>query len=115
MIHHRPFLAALLSFAAACGCADQRPSPAHQAAIADDASPISGRQAVLLVHGMSCPLCANNVDKTLAAVPGVTSVMVDMGSGRATVTLDGKTQVTRGQLAKAVDKSGFSLKSIETP
>jgi Cu+-exporting ATPase len=69
----------------------------------------------MVVHGMSCPLCANNVDKTLAAVPGVTSVLVDMGSGRAAVTLDGTTKVTRGQLAKAVDKSGFTLKSIEIP
>lgn len=115
MIHLRPALATLLSLAAACGCADQRPSASPPAATAGDDAPISGDRAVLIVHGMSCPLCANNVDKTLAAVPGVTSVMVDMGSGRATVTLDGKTQVTRSQLAKAVDKSGFSLKSIETP
>lgn len=97
------------------GCSD-RPSPStNPAAFADDDAAITGGRAVLVVHGMSCPLCANNVDKTLAAVPGVTSVLVDMGSGRATVTLDGATKVTRGQLAKAVDKSGFSLKSIETP
>ena len=97
------------------GCSDRSSASTNPAAFADDGAAITGNRAVLVVHGMSCPLCANNVDKTLAAVPGVTSVLVDMGSGRATVTLDGKTQVTHGQLARAVDKSGFSLKSIETP
>lgn len=78
-----------------------------------DQTPVRGREAVLTVFGMSCPLCANNVDKSLLQVPGVQAVSVDMGTGRATVTLDGTTPVTRGQLARAVDRSGFSLKRIE--
>ncbi|MFZ4428759.1 MAG: heavy-metal-associated domain-containing protein [Phycisphaerales bacterium] len=97
------------------GCSDRSSASTNPAAFADDGAAITGNRAVMVVHGMSCPLCANNVDKTLAAVPGVTSVLVDMGSGRAAVTLDGTTKVTRGQLAKAVDKSGFTLKSIEIP
>lgn len=78
-----------------------------------DDTPVEGREAVLTVYGMSCPLCANNVDKTLLAVPGVTDVQVDMSTGHARVTLDGQTTVTRRQLAQAVDKSGFTLQRIE--
>ncbi len=115
MPRHRLACAAVIVTSLAGGCADHRPSQATPAAAASDDAPISGRQVVLVVHGMSCPLCANNVDKTLGAVPGVAGVTVDMGSGRATVTLDGVTPVTRGQLSKAVDKSGFSLKTIEVP
>jgi copper chaperone CopZ len=88
--------------------------PASTAGVMDD-TPIQGREAKLVVYGMSCPLCANNVDKTLLEVPGVTDVAVDMSTGIARVTLDGKTPVTPRQLATAVDRSGFSLQSIDTP
>lgn len=80
-----------------------------------DDEPIRGRMAVLTVYGMSCPLCANNVDKVLLEVPGVVGVRVDMATGEATVDLDGRTWVTRRQLAEAVDRSGFSLQRIEVP
>jgi copper chaperone CopZ len=101
-----------LSFAFG-GCATSGGDGASAAALSDT-TPVQGREVVLVVFGMSCPLCANNVDQTLLDVPGVTSVTVDMSTGKATVSLDGKTAVTRGQLATAIDKSGFSLQSIET-
>lgn len=85
------------------------------AAARTDDTPVQGREAILTVYGMSCPLCANNVDKSLLEVPGVTAVDVDMSTGRARVTLDGKTPVTRGQLARAVDNSGFTLRSVQAP
>ena len=81
----------------------------------DDDSPIASDVVYLTVYGMSCPLCANNVDAMLLDVPGVTDVNVDMGTGRATVQLDGHTPVSRRQLAGAIDRSGFSLRRIDVP
>lgn len=96
------------------GCSERRDVVAATWTAGDD-RPLPGPEAVLTIFGMSCPLCANNVDKTLAAVPGVSTVHVDMGSGKARITLDGTAPVTRRQLVAAVDRSGFTLKGIETP
>jgi copper chaperone CopZ len=98
----------------ACGAAGERAHVADAAVTTDD-DPIRGGVAVLTVYGMSCPLCANNVDNVLLDVPGVTGVDVDMGTGRATVRLDAKRPPTRAMLARAVEKSGFSLQGIEVP
>ena len=103
------FLAASLL----AGCAST-PKPAPTAA-ADAAEPLTGSSATLIVHGMSCPLCANNVDDLLMAVPGVKSVNVDMGTGEVKVALAQGARVTREQLAKAVDDSGFTLAELRTP
>ena len=69
----------------------------------------------MLVYGMSCPLCANNVDKQLLAVPGVRSVNVDMGTGEVRVGLEANAGVTRAQLGEAVDRSGFTLTEVRVP
>lgn len=76
---------------------------------------IDAPTATLIVHGMSCPLCANNVDKQLLTVPGVQSVNVDMGTGEVKVNLAPEARVTRQQLADAVDKSGFTLTEVRIP
>lgn len=96
------------------GCATT-PRNADRDTASLDETPVAGREAVLTVYGMSCPLCANNVDKMLLEVPGVTAVNVDMGTGEARVTLDGSTPVTRRQLADAIDRSGFTLQRIDFP
>lgn len=106
-------LPAILSIALLSGCAGtSKPGPA---AMADAAVPINGSSATLVVHGMSCPLCANNVDKQLLTVPGVMSVNVDMGSGEVKVAFAPKARVTKAQLAKAIDSSGFTLVEVRTP
>lgn len=71
--------------------------------------------AVLYVHGMGCPQCANNVDSQLKKVPGVESVIIDMGSGKVTAKLSPSHHPTRDQLAKAIDNTGFTLVKIEMP
>jgi copper chaperone CopZ len=67
----------------------------------------------MLVHGMSCPLCAKNVDIELRRIKGVSMVEADLGEGFVYVTLDGSAPVTRGQLARAVNDSGFTIKSFQ--
>ncbi|MFZ2874774.1 MAG: heavy-metal-associated domain-containing protein [Phycisphaerales bacterium] len=95
------------------GCAGGGPSAQDRAT--DSAAFLDSPTATLIVHGMSCPLCANNVDKQLLDVRGVSSVHVDMGTGEAKVWFTPGAKVTRRQLADAVDKSGFTLAEVRVP
>ena len=94
------------------GCTSTPTTGAHADGVADTA--IVGTSATLVVHGMSCPLCANNVDKQLLTVQGVQSVSVDMGTGEVVVEIDPQAGVTTSQLAKAVDDSGFTLAEVRS-
>ena len=85
------------------------------AGLTDPAAVVESPTATLVVHGMSCPLCANNVDKQLLEVPGVSGVHVDMGTGEAKVEFLPKARVTKQQLADAVYKSGFTLAEVRVP
>jgi copper chaperone CopZ len=98
------------------GCA-AAPTSAHTSAPAgaDASEHITGTTATLIVHGMSCPLCANNVDKQLSAIRGIQTVHVNMGTGEATITLAPNARVTKAQLAKAIDGSGFTLAEVRIP
>jgi copper chaperone CopZ len=71
--------------------------------------------AVLTVHGMGCPQCANNVDSQLMKVPGVEAVSIDMGSGKVLAKLSPSHPPSRDQLAKAIDRTGFTLMKIDMP
>jgi copper chaperone CopZ len=96
------------------GCATTQQTDEGRTAMADD-QPITTDTATLTVHGMGCPLCANNVDKQLKDVTGVTDVRVDMGSGRVTVHLAAENRPSKAQLARAIRQSGFTLVRIDTP
>ncbi len=95
------------------GC--QSTQRVSQDALAADTDPIETSTATLTVHGMGCPLCANNVDKQLLTVEGVEAVNIDLGSGQVKVHLDEINRPSRAQLARAIDQSGFTLVKIETP
>ncbi len=78
-----------------------------------DTTLVKGPSTTMLVYGMSCPLCAKNVDIELRRIKGVSFVTADLGEGHVVVTLDGSAAVTRGQLARAVNDSGFTIKSFQ--
>ena len=71
------------------------------------------REVVLTVHGLSCPLCANNLDGQLKNVAGVESASIDLKTGAVTVRLSEGHSVSAGDLAGAVENAGFTLKKIE--
>lgn len=82
----------------------------------DDARPIEADSATLLVQGLSCPKCANNVDLALAKVRGVESASIDMGTGEVRVRFrDGQSHPSRADLAAAIDRTGFTLTEIRVP
>src|SRR5690606_15582329 len=79
------------------------------------ASDADSSTAVIWVNGMGCPLCANNVDEQLAAVPGVESVRINLGTGQVFARLSPSSPPTEQQLATAVNRTGFTLVRIDMP
>ena len=77
-----------------------------------DFRPIEDDKAVMTVHGMGCPLCAENIDKTLAGIPGVKDSYIDMSDGSVTVNFTGEAHPSRAALAKSIVDSGFTLVNI---
>mgnify|MGYP000860124611 CR=1 FL=1 len=74
---------------------------------------IVGNEVVIVVHGLSCPLCSNNLDGQLKRIPGVESATIDLKSGAVTVRMAENHAVTREDLARAVERAGFTLKAIQ--
>jgi copper chaperone CopZ len=106
----------LIALLAGCqhGAAVQNPTPGVIQRPLEHSSPAE-LTARLHVKGMSCPLCANNIDKQLLRVPGVRSVSVDLGTGLVLAELTPSSPPTREQLVGAVERSGFTLGRIEMP
>ncbi|MDA8368583.1 MAG: copper ion binding protein [Nocardiopsaceae bacterium] len=61
----------------------------------------------ITVTGMTCEHCVKAVKEEVAALPGVTSVDVELGSGR--VTIDSDAPLTREQLESAIDEAGYEI------
>lgn len=59
----------------------------------------------MMIEGMMCNHCKMSVEKVLGAVPGVTTVTVDLEAKTATVVCDGA--VADETLFAAVEKKGF--------
>lgn len=120
-------LASGLLFTLLPGCSSNRAAKApnqenavvHQPRAADlealaSAEPLTTQHALLYVNGLSCPLCATNVDVQLMRVKGVQDATVDLGTGTVLITMPGETKPSPRRLANAVEDAGFSLVKIES-
>ncbi|QOJ14553.1 MAG: heavy-metal-associated domain-containing protein [Planctomycetia bacterium] len=90
------------------GCSAQ-----HGANEPDDSPAVRGTSVVLHVRGLSCPLCANSIEKQLKRLARAQHVLVDLGSGRVTVNLSPGPAPTHRDLRSAIDAAGFTLDRIE--
>lgn len=104
---------------AGCQSADPAAGPAtnrdHQPAVSSSSDQGDAQPARLYVKGMSCPLCAHNINKQLLRVPGVEKVSVNLGTGVVLATISAASPPSREQLADAINESGFTLDRIEMP
>lgn len=66
-------------------------------------------QVVMRVNGLSCPLCATNVEGQLKRLPGVNIVDIDLDEGLVSVSMSGKERPTRAQIARAIEDAGFTV------
>jgi len=73
------------------------------------------RTADLLVKGLACPFCVQNVDKQISAVSGVDDVHVDLATGKVRVLLSEDHPASAENLTSAVSSSGFTLDKIDMP
>jgi len=62
---------------------------------------------VWTVEGMTCGHCVKAVTEEVAAIPGVTEVVVELDGGRVTVTAEA--DPTAEAVAAAVDEAGYTL------
>lgn len=65
--------------------------------------------ATYTVSGMTCGHCVNAVSSEIAKLPGVSSVDVDLESGRVTVA--SAQPLDDGVLRAAVDEAGYEVTS----
>ena len=64
-------------------------------------------EATYSVTGMTCDHCVRAVETEVGSVAGVTSVSVDLGAGRVTVT--SADPVDPAAVRAAVEEAGFEL------
>jgi copper chaperone len=63
-------------------------------------------QTTYSVTGMTCAHCAAAVTEEVGAVPGVTSVEVDVAAGTVVVTGE---EIDDGAVRAAVDEAGYGV------
>jgi copper chaperone CopZ len=81
----------------------------------DDPAFVGDRTAELVVLGMPCPFCVQNVESQLTRVVGVERVAVELATGRVRVLLSEEGAALEDDLVSAVKASGFTLDQIEMP
>jgi len=73
------------------------------------AAPARAAEASLIlpISGMTCASCVGRVERAIAAVPGVTSVSVNLATGRATVRFAGTPDAEA--VIAAVSRAGYAV------
>ncbi|MHC9294089.1 heavy-metal-associated domain-containing protein [Mycobacterium sp. LTG2003] len=61
------------------------------------------------VTGMTCGHCASSVREEVGAIPGVTTVDVDLATGLVTIASDA--ELDEGAIAEAVAEAGYQVAS----
>lgn len=66
-----------------------------------------GREAVVSVTGLSCPLCARRLQKVLSALPGATEAKIELAKGWATIDFAPHSKTSNEQIANTIRDAGF--------
>ncbi len=70
------------------------------------------RDAELVVFGLSCPLCASNLETQFRRIPGIAGHRTDLESGIIHVQVRQGGFVQTSALRRAVTDAGFTLQEI---
>ncbi|MEO8287089.1 MAG: heavy metal translocating P-type ATPase [Chloroflexota bacterium] len=75
---------------------------------------VQTEEASLPIEGMTCASCVRRVEKSLAKLPGVESVAVNLATERATVKYN-PAMVNSGEFRGAVERAGYAIRAQEQP
>ncbi|MBX2851109.1 MAG: heavy-metal-associated domain-containing protein [Phycisphaeraceae bacterium] len=62
----------------------------------------------VMIKGMSCPQCANNIKDIMERVDGVDQARVDLGAGRVLIAFTEGNPISEDELVLAVKDAGFT-------
>lgn len=71
------------------------------------------RQAVIVVKGLSCPICAHRLEKVLAKLPGAEKAQVNLQKGQAVVDFAPNAKVTDQEIIHKIRDAGFVPGKVE--
>jgi len=80
-------------------------------ATVEEHAPVTAGRLTLPVEGMHCASCVGRVEKAIAAVPGVTSVAVNLATERADVRFTGTAE--KEPVVAAIRAAGFDVPRTE--
>src|SRR3970040_1163201 len=66
----------------------------------------------LPVQGMTCASCVSHVEGALKELPGVSNVVVNLGTNKSSLMYD-PARVTLAEMTRAVDDVGYSIPTAE--
>jgi copper chaperone len=65
---------------------------------------------VVRVEGMSCEACAATVRESLEKLPGTSDIAISVEKAEATITIDGWSETTRGDVEQTIVDAGYKVK-----
>lgn len=77
------------------------------------AQPETGKQAVVQVKGLSCPVCVHRLEKVLTKLPGATKAAVSLEESQAMIDFHSNAHFDNRQIAQAIRDAGFVPGKIE--
>ena len=69
------------------------------------------KKATIIISGMHCASCSNNIEKSLKKLPGVKSATVSLLFKKGTVEVEDS--VSAQALSDAVKRTGYQAKEIK--
>lgn len=73
---------------------------------------LSGASVVLVVDGLSCPVCAYGLERRLLEVPAVDTLVVRVSDGTVLIRTRSGESPSDLKLGEAVKRAGFTLREI---
>lgn len=64
------------------------------------------------VDGLACPFCAYGIEKQLRKLDGILEMELDIEAGAILVTMNDSAILAEGDVRKAVERAGFSLRGF---
>ncbi|MCC5847218.1 MAG: heavy-metal-associated domain-containing protein [Verrucomicrobia bacterium] len=81
----------------------------------DSEEEFASTTAEITAHGLSCPLCASNLDDQIKRISGVKDSRIDFETGVLHVQVKEGQLVSKSELFRAVRDAGFTPQSFRTP